>query len=640
MAKTDESQPKADRSAKYPANRLARETSPYLLLHAHNPVDWYPWGDEAFEKAAAENKLIFLSIGYSSCYWCHVMERESFMDDEVAAALNEHFVSIKVDREERPDVDEIYMTALQVYFSATGSPQSGGWPMTMLLTPEAQPIMGATYLPARDGRGMMGLITLLERIQAAWKDDPDQMRRAAGQITRIVERQLHGEPVPGQFDLDATLLDRVVEHLADRYDPEHGGFGYSEATSQVPKFPEPSNLVFLLDRARRRRAAGQPRDEQAEAMLVETLQKMAAGGIQDHVGGGFHRYSTDRYWQIPHFEKMLYDNALLASVYAEAFTLFGQQEFRRTADGILRFVLREMKSPAGGFYSALDAETDAEEGRYYAWDLDELAAVLTPEQLELVADVYGIGDEGNFQRRHVLLRSRPTAESARQRGIAEEDLRQQLAAVHERLLTERSKRKRPLTDTKVLTAWNGLMIRGLADAGRLLENPDYVQEAGTAAEFVLATLRTPDDRLLRTFGAGKAKLNAYLDDYAFLVDGLIALHQATGETRWLEHAEHLARKQIELFWDDARGGFFFTSSDHETLIARSKDPSDSALPSGNAVSAGNLVYLAQALDRPDCFERAARTLAAFATLWQRAPAAMPRMAVSLAALLEARERAK
>lgn len=621
------------------ANRLADQSSLYLRMHAHNPVDWYPWGEEALAKARSEGRLIFLSIGYSSCYWCHVMERESFMDEEVAEMLNEHFVAIKVDREEQPDIDEIYMTALQIYFQLIRSPQGGGWPLTMLLTPNAKPVMGGTFFPPRDRGPHTGLLRVLRLVQRAWQEKPEPLRENADLLAELVKRQLQ-QPSAPKVKLQQRLIDNVLGALAEQFDPQHGGFGYSQTDPRIPKFPQPSNLVFLLDVARRDGAApgpgGQSTAGQAEAMLVSTLEKMAAGGIRDHLGGGFHRYSTDRYWAIPHFEKMLYDNAQLCSVYAEACRLTGREDFRGVVEETAEFVLREMCGPEGGFYSAIDAETDAEEGRYYVWQRDELAQILSEQEFRLLADAYGIGEDGNFEGRHVLLLPRPLEQTARMRQSTEDQLRRQLAPIRNKLKQARDRRKRPVTDTKVLTAWNGLMIRGLADAGRVLGERRYTEAAEKAAAFVLEKLRAADGRLLRTLGDGRARLGGYLDDYAFLVDGLIALHRATGRRGWLQEADRLTVAQIDLFWDDQRGGFFFTSEDHDTPITRSKDPTDSALPSGNGVAAGNLVYLAGELERPEYLDRAEETLRAFAPLLEHSPAAMPRMAVSLAAFLDAR----
>ncbi len=627
-----------------PANRLAKETSPYLLLHAHNPVDWRPWGDEALAKAKAENKLVFLSIGYSSCYWCHVMERESFLDDEVAAFLNKHFICIKVDREERPDIDEIYMSALH----ALGRP--GGWPLTMFLTPDARPFFGGTYFPPRDKevavppkapedaeapgaeagekQTITGLLTLLGLVENAWQNTPDDLLKASEALAAHVKRTLSRQSLtPGQVTAD--LGDQVLAGLVEQYDAKYGGFGYSAAENRRPKFPEPSNLLFLLDRVKR------DDDQQARKMLVHTLDMMATGGMRDHVGGGFHRYSTDRFWRIPHFEKMLYDNAQLATVYAEAAKLADRDDFRQVAQEILEFIAREMTDASGGFYAALDAETDGDEGAYYVWTRDQVRAALDADEYELLADAYGVSGEPNFEGRYVLLLAHPLKETAARHGLSLAELNERLAGGRKKLLEVRNRRKRPLTDTKILTGWNGLMIRGLADAGRALDEPQYLDAAARAARAVLTHLRTDDGRLLHTYTAGEAKLNAYLDDYAFLVDGLLALHGATEDERWLKAADEFTERQIELFWDERSGGFFFTSGDHEELFARSKDPVDSATPSGNAVSAGNLARLA-APSQPDQLKRAEQTISAFAGYLNSSPAAMPRMALSWQAVLDAK----
>jgi len=624
-------------------NRLADESSLYLLLHAHNPVDWYPWGEEALVRAKRENKLIFLSIGYSSCYWCHVMERESFMDQEVARKLNEHFVCIKVDREERPDIDEIYMTALQIYFRLIGSGQNGGWPLTMFLTPEGKPVAGGTYFPPRDRGGFRGLLTVLGAVQKAWEEQPDGVRENADAIANLVRRQLE-EQAQGTVPLGPGLVAGVLRELAEQFDPEYGGFGYSAVNPQMPKFPTPSNLLFLLDRARRAEddadgenagGDGAGAAGRARAMLVTTLERMAAGGIRDHLGGGFHRYSTDRFWAVPHFEKMLYDNGQLASVYAEAYRLTGREDFRRVVEELAEFVLREMTGPQGQFYSAIDAETDGEEGAFYVWQHGELARLLDARELELLAGVYAVSEGGNFEGNNVILLRRPLAETAERRGLSEQQLVEQLAPVRRKLVEARNRRRRPTTDTKVLTSWSGLMIRGLADAGRILDKQEYVGAAERSARFVLENLRREDGRLLRTFGRGRAQLNAYLDDYAFLADGLCALHRATGNRRWLDEAGRLTATQIELFWDEEQGGFYFTSDDHETLLARSKSPTDSALPSGQAVSAANLIHLARELDHPEFLDRAERTIGALAPLLRDVPAGMTQTGVSLAAYLDA-----
>jgi uncharacterized protein YyaL (SSP411 family) len=613
-------------TAKRPRNRLADETSPYLLLHAHNPVDWYPWGDEALAKAKRENKVIFLSVGYSSCHWCHVMERESFMDKEIAEYLNEHFVCIKVDREERPDVDSIYMTAVQIVA------QRGGWPMSVFLTPDAKPFFGGTYFPARDNDrpGMTGFLTLLQRVQEIWVEQPDQLRQDADRLTEMLKRQLDGRR-PGALEPpDAVWLDRLQEALADQYDETYGGFGFVEADPRRPKFPEPSNLVFLLDRARRL-PADSPQRKQALELVEGTLQRMAMGGIRDHLGGGFHRYSVDRFWKIPHFEKMLYDNGQLASVYSEAYRLTGREEFRLVVEQLLDFVLREMTGPDGGFYSALDAESEDEEGKFYRWEKAELQQVLDAETFAQFAEIYGLDEPPNFEESFYALQLGQTlTKLAEDRGVTVEQLDEQLAPSRRKLLEARTRRPRPLTDDKILTGWNGLMIRGFADAGRILKQPRYVEAAERAARFVLRELRDDQGRLLRTYGQGRAKLNAYLNDYAFLVDGLIGLYEATQEAQWLEEAERLTDRQIELFWDDANNGFFFTSGDHESLLARIRDPVDGAQPSGNSVSAQNLLFLSQARNRPEYLDKAEQTILATSGLLQTSPLAAPRMAVAVA----------
>jgi len=611
-------------SGKREANRLAEETSPYLLMHAHNPVDWFPWGEEAFAKARREGKMVFLSIGYSSCYWCHVMERESFLSREVADFLNEHFVSIKVDREERPDVDDIYMTALQL----RGVP--GGWPLSMFLTPEAKPFYGGTYFPQPRFLG------LLKVIEENWRSQPEAIRRDADRLTRLLRKALVqsvSSDAQRQTPLDAQLLDNVQSALAETFDPTWGGFGYDERNPRMQKFPVPPRLMFLL-----RRAADNPA---ARKMLELTLDKMAAGGVWDHLGGGFHRYSTDRYWHIPHFEKMLYDNAQLATVYAEAFELTGNVEYRRVVESLLGFVLRDMTGPEGEFFAAIDAETDAEEGKFYRWDKNEVQSLLSDEEWKAFSEVYGFSAGPNFEHRYyVPLLDLPLSKVAVKRGLTYAELDEQLAPIRERLLESRGEREHPLIDTKVITAWNGLMIRGFADGGRTLDNQDYIAAASRAAQFVLDKLQTKDGRLLRTYRQGQAKFNGYLDDYAFMVDGLIALHRATGQQRWLTAAEELTNKQMELFWDEDSGGFFFTSHDHESLVARAKSPSDSVLPSGNSVAAGNLIYLAEALNKPEYLERARETISAFVGYLGEEDQAggLPRMAMAVGNLLETDKR--
>jgi uncharacterized protein len=612
-------------------NRLAKETSPYLLLHAHNPVDWYPWGDEALAKARQEKKVIFLSVGYSSCYWCHVMERESFMDAEIAAALNKDFVCIKVDREERPDIDEIYMQSLHIYLQLVGSKQTGGWPLSMFLTPDAKPLMGGTYFPPRDKDGRMGFLSVLERVQQAWSGDTEKWQNTGDSLAEYVADSLKQRPMLRVVKLEPTLLESVLRALIAQYDETYGGFGFDPMNPKQSKFPEPPNLAFLLDRARHK-------SDTARKMLIPTLEKISQGGIRDHVGGGFHRYSTDRFWRVPHFEKMLYDNAQLASVYAQAYELEPRADFKRVVDETLAFVVREMTDPEGGFYSAIDAETNSEEGRFYVWDRKEIEQALAPDEFSLWAGVYGIAGEPNFEGRYIPLLSKSLAEEAKGRKLSEAALNEKLQAINQKLLAQRAKRPRPLTDTKILAGWNGLMIRGLADAGRILQDPQYLPPAAKAADFVLTKMRDAEGRLLRTHGLGKSKLPGYLDDYAFFIDGLIALHQATGEPRWLDAAGELMDIELALFWDERLGGLFFTSTLHEQLIARSKLPADGVIPSGNSVSAANLLYLARALNKPDYVALAEKCIQVATPILDEHPSAVPQLAVALSAWLDRKQK--
>jgi len=608
-------------------NRLAKETSPYLLMHAKNPVDWYPWGEEALARAKREKKPIFLSVGYSSCYWCHVMERESFMDAEIAAFLNEHFVCIKVDREERPDIDEIYMTSVQVYHQLAGAPQAGGWPMSVFLTPDALPFFGASYFPPRDQEGRTGFLTVAQRVDQIWRENPERVGASAKSIAELVANPLAKRPPLAELPPADAALQEVQSALAEQFDPEFGGFGFSVAEPNRPKFPEPSNLLFLAARSE------QPK---ALEMLQATLDRMARGGIRDHIGGGFHRYSTDRRWEIPHFEKMLYDNAQLVSVYSSAYAITRDDAYRDVVAETLEFIAREMTSPEGGFFSALDAETAAGEGAYYSWTRAELEAALTPEEWKLAGAAYGFSGEPNFEGRYVPRWPRPPAEVAAAIGISADALRTQLSPIRSKLLAARNARPRPLCDTKIITGWNGLMIEALADAHRVLQDPESLAAARRAADFALTKLRTDDGRLLHVAAGGEAKLNAYLDDYAYLIAGLLALHRETNEERWLTAAIELSDKQHQLFWDQEHGGYFFTSHDHETLIARSKDPVDGVLPAANAVAARNWLRLWGQRKQPQDWERAEATLKPFAGYLKQLPGGMPTMALAVKELDAAR----
>lgn len=608
-------------------NALAKETSPYLLLHAHNPVNWYAWNEQSLKKAEDENKIIFLSVGYSSCHWCHVMERESFMDEEIAKILNDHFICIKVDREERPDVDAIYMNALHVV-----SRGRGGWPLSMFLTPEAKPFFGTTYMPARQGdRGNMpGFINLIQQVVKIWKEDPKAIKSDAEKVTDLVKKRLEASYANNAIKISQNWIRDGLTQLKDQYDPDHGGFGFNAFNPDQPKFPEPSNLEFLLEVCRR-----DPKNTEARKQLTQTLDHMAKGGIRDHMGGGFHRYSVDRFWKIPHFEKMLYDNGQLASVYAEAYALEKREDWKRITTELLDFVLAELTSEQGGFYSALDAESENEEGKYYRWKKEEIESLIGDEdEYELFKNVYQIDREPNFEEHYYAPQfSRPATELAKERQISFEDFEAKLEPLRKKLFTARSKRERPLLDTKILASWNGLMIRGFADAGRIFKEKKYTEAAIRAAEFVMNHMQK-DGRLLRTHSAGEAKLNAYLDDYAFLIDGLIAIYKATKDKSWLEKAAALQEKQIELFWDEKGGGFFFTSNDHESLLARAKNPIDGARPSGISVSANNLIYLGVMMNRKDLKEKCKLTIQGVANLLQRAPSSATRMLVAVQAFIE------
>lgn len=611
-------------------NRLAKESSPYLLQHAHNPVDWYPWGEEAFAKAKKENKLVFLSVGYAACHWCHVMERESFVDPEIAKMMNDNFVCIKVDREERPDVDQIYMTAVQIIGRG-----SGGWPMSVFLLPDAKPFWGGTYFPARTGdRGVAtGFLTILQQVNQSWQAKKAEMTEQSERLTDAI-KQIQARAEAEQAELKPELVESVADALSEQFDPEYGGFGYSRANPDRPKFPEPSNLVFLIDRMRRLSVDSSAR-QSAKKMLYKSLDGMISGATIDHIGGGFHRYSVDRRWQIPHFEKMLYDNGQLASVFAEAYADSRRGEYRYVVEGICDFVLRELKAPGGAFYSALDADSEGEEGKFYRWTTEELAACQSIDGFAKFASVYRLAGRMNFEGKYCVPDPGETLTSvARKRRERFEEYNVDLAPVREQLFKIRSERIRPITDVKILTAWNGLMIAGLADAGRILDRDDYVQAAIDAAEFVLDKLRGDDGRLLRTYAADQAKLNAYIDDYAFLVCGLIALHEVTADEKWMNEAVRLTDKQLELFWDDQAGGFYFTTIDHPTLIVRSKDSVDSAIPSGISVAAENLLYLTGKSFGEQYDSRLTATLQDMTSTISQNPSAAPRGAAVIAAYID------
>jgi hypothetical protein len=581
-------------------NRLARESSPYLLLHAGNPVDWYPWGDEAFDTARREDKPVFLSVGYSTCYWCHVMERECFSDPEIARQMNEAFVSVKLDREERPDLDEIYMMATQLLT------RSGGWPNSVFLTHDRKPFFAGTYFPPSDRMGRPGFPRVLASLREAWALRRVEVLDQAEAVTDAIRQQM-GEAGEGSGFPDARVAEEARALLARRFDSRWGGFG------PAPKFPSPSNLFFLLDHART--------DDEARRMLAVTLERMACGGIHDQIGGGFHRYSTDAMWLVPHFEKMLYDNAALAQLYAEAAQLLPELGFERVARRTLDFVLRELTGPEGGFLSAIDAETGGQEGIYYTWTREELESILDAESRALLGAVYGFDDSPNFEGgRYVLCLPQPLAAQARAMGLSEDALLERVEPGRRSLFEARGKRERPLTDDKVLADWNGLMTGAMARVGHVVGESRYLDAARRAADFVLGHHRDQASGiLLHSYRAGAAKVPALLDDYAFLIEGLLALHAATSESRWLDEASQLQAEQDRRLWDETGGGYFAAGNSRELLV-RAKPAHDGALCSGNGVTALNLLELAR-LGAEGAARRAERLVAAFGPAIDAAPLA-------------------
>lgn len=551
-------------------NRLINETSPYLLQHAHNPVDWYTWGEDAFERARREDKPVLLSIGYSACHWCHVMERESFEDEAIAKLMNDNFVNIKVDREERPDLDTIYMNAVQMM---TGH---GGWPMTVFLTPDGKPFYGGTYFPPNDRHGMPGFPRILIALAEAYRERRDEIESSAdgalGELKRLDRiAQQEGE-------LGYEIADHAANQLLRTLDPVNGGFG------NRPKFPPSMSLQFLLRQWRR------TKDASALNAVELTLNKMARGGMYDQLGGGFHRYSVDEKWLAPHFEKMLYDNALLSRVYTEAFLATGNEFYRRIATETLDYVVREMTDRSGGFYSTQDADSEGEEGKFFVWTPEEVVALLGEEDARLFNRYFDVSEMGNFEGHSILHVDEDVDVIARLMRAPRERLLEVIERGRPILFDAREKRVKPYRDEKILTAWNGLMMRSFAEASRAFDRKEYLEAATRNAEFLLANLRR-DGRLLRTYKDGESKLNGYLEDYAYVVDGLLALYEASFDLRWFEEARALTETMIEQFQDAEAGGFFFTSADHETLITRTKDFYDNAIPSGNSVAAAALLRL-------------------------------------------------
>jgi len=568
-------------------NRLSQESSPYLLQHASNPVDWNPWGEEALTASRDQDKPILLSIGYSACHWCHVMEHESFEDEEIAQVMNDEFINIKVDREERPDLDAIYMNFVQM---TTGS---GGWPLTVFLTPNLVPFYGGTYFPPDDRYGRPGFKRLLQQIKETYR-----LRRVeieAGEAETIRKLREASQWSFAEEVIQETVLDDAYDGCRRQFDSHHGGFG------GAPKFPSAMILASLLRYSIRRDSAS------ALDMANLTLEEMARGGIYDQLGGGFHRYSVDERWLIPHFEKMLYDNALLARVYLEAHQLTGNPFYRTVVEETLDFVGREMRHPMGGFYSAQDADSEGEEGKFYAWTPAEIVDVLGEEDARIFNDYFDVTSTGNFEGSNVLHPRLELAAHARNSGMSPTNLTDLLDQARQKLFQVRETRIKPGLDDKVLSSWNGLMLTAFAEAAFTLDRPDYLEIAVSNAEF-LSTQMVAQDRLFRTWKDGDAKLNGYLEDYALVVEGWIATYQATGDVRWLDDAAELTEAQIRLFWDTENKDFYFTPSDHERLLLRHKEYMDNASPSGNAVACFNLLRLAKILGKKEYLEKAENML--------------------------------
>lgn len=595
-------------------NRLIHETSPYLKQHAHNPVDWYPWGPEALERSRSLARPIFLSVGYSACHWCHVMEHESFEDPDVAAILNQHFISIKVDREERPDLDQIYMSAVQ---RMTGQ---GGWPMSMFLTPDLKPFYGGTYFPPDERYGRPSFKGLLNALVDAWLNRRQEITEISDRVVEQLRVDLHLESAHGA--LDDRLLRNIPVLLRRAFDPVNGGFG------SAPKFPHAMELRLLL------RCWKRFDDEDALHMVRLTLDRMAMGGMYDHLGGGFHRYSTDARWLVPHFEKMLYDNALLTPAYLEGFQATGDPFYREVVEQTLAYVRREMTSPEGPFYSTQDADSEGVEGKFFVWSAEEIKSALDEDSAKLFEDVYEITSEGNWEEKNILNRSKNYAQSAGLLRIAEPELLRRLAQSRQVLYEIRSRRVWPGRDEKILTAWNGLMINAFAQAAQVLDEPTYAETAGQAARFILQRMRRPDGRLMRTYCAGsEPKLNGYLEDFSYFIDALVSLYEATFDVHWIESALDLTRVMIDQFWDDAEGGFFYTGRDHEALIARTKDPHDSSVPSANSMAVTALLRLSQLTGRAELRQKAEKTLQMFHGVMAGSPLAGGQMLIALDFLL-------
>jgi uncharacterized protein YyaL (SSP411 family) len=573
-------------------NHLANDKSPYLLQHARNPVDWYPWGEEAFEKSKKEDKPIFLSIGYATCHWCHVMAHESFEDEDVAALLNKDFVSIKVDREERPDIDQIYMTVCQ---AVTGS---GGWPLSVFMTPEAKPFFAGTYFPKTSRMNMPGFVDIVSQIAKLWRDDRGKILDSGEKITTAIQPRPQATSEGEGLNLDT--LERCYQHFAGSFDPQWGGFG------SAPKFPTPHNLTFLL-RWHKRRG-----DSKALNIVEKTLDAMRNGGMFDQIGFGFHRYSVDAKWLVPHFEKMLYDQALLAIAYTEAFQNTQNVRYAQVVREILSYVLRDMTAPEGGFYSAEDADSEGEEGTFYVWSPEEVKACLGNELGETFCRFYDITSSGNFENSKSIPHIHMSLEAfADREGLDAKGLESDLESARIKLFEAREKRVHPLKDDKILTAWNGLMIAAFAKGYQVLGDCTYLDAARNAAQFVLGKMRQRDGRLFRRYRENDVAYPGYLEDYAFLVWGLIELYEASFEIDYLEEAIAINTSMVDIFWDEDNGGLFYTGAGNESLIAQSKDAYDGAIPSGNSVAALNLLRLGRLTGDYELEKRADQVMGAF-----------------------------
>jgi len=596
----------ASKSKKY-ENKLIHETSPYLLQHAHNPVNWYPWGEEAFEKARKENKPVLLSIGYATCHWCHVMEHESFEDEEIAKFMNDHFVSIKVDREQRPDIDSIYMTVVQ---AMTGH---GGWPMTVWLTPDKEPFYGGTYFPAREGdRGNHpGFLQMLQRLSDLYKQHPDEITAKAKEISEQIRSHIQHDQ-SGEVP-NAQTFDRCYDQFVHSFDSRYGGFGFA------PKFPRPSVLEFLFHHGARTGNA------KATEMATFTLKSMLFGGIFDQIGGGFHRYSVDTYWLVSHFEKMLYDQSQIVLSMINAYQITKEAEFQRGVIETLDYIQREMTNPEGGFYSATDADSEGVEGKFFVWTPEEITTALGADA-QIFMEYYGVTTHGNFEEKNVLFIRESVKEFAERKGINVDETNQRIQKAKEKLRVERAKRIPPLTDDKVIVAWNGLMIAAFARAGFVFEQNQYIETAKKAAEFVLNTLMV-NGELHRSHRSGKVNTKAFLDDYAAMVYGLLELFEVTGDSKWMDKAIQFQDQMIQKFWDHGKGGFF--SSEESNFFAREKPFYDGAEPSGNSVAAWNLLRLASFTKDESYRTHAKKILQTFSQTLESAPAHVPLMMVAL-----------